>query len=369
MKYKRHIAAAVAIVALYIVACGSCIPDATIEVHGDFLGTTQHLLVCDNISARIIKNEVCIEFAAFDDQKLDNALVSKIAQTYSLDAATLYTLNRIYRREKNKAGQTAYLAYLDKIKSSQIPQEIEQLKSKYLLFVPGLAYKEDTTTGADFARQRRLLTGLGIENKLIETSEYGLSDDNARIIAAEIREASKTHSDIVVVSASKGSLETAIAIGQTMTPAELQNVSDWISVGGILNGSPIADQYLKAPKCWLAEISLWAKGHTIELVRDISHSRRSKDFANYQFPSHINIIHFVGAPLTSQVHRRIKNRYCSMQKAFGPNDGLTTIPDEITEHGTVISELGLDHYFKDDDIDKKTLALACLTIKNKNEKK
>jgi hypothetical protein len=369
MKYKKYINGAIVMGAVYIVASSNCIPYATIKVSGSFLGTNQDLLVCDIISEKIIKNEVNQELAIYDKETLDNALVSKIAQTYSLDAATLYTLDRIYKKEKNKINQQSYLAYLNTIQSNQIPKEIEQLKSKYFLFIPGLAYKEDTTTGADFARQRRLLTDLGIENKLIETGEYALSEKNAQLIANEIKEASKTHDDIVLVSASKGGLETAISIGQTMTAEELKSVSAWVSVGGILNGSPIADQYLKAPKCWFAVFMLWIKGYNIDVVRDISHSRRSKDFANYVFPNHIKIIHFVGVPLTSQVHKRIRGRYCSMQKIFGPNDGLTTIPDEITEQGIVISELGLDHYFKDENIDKKTLALACLVIKTiKNER-
>ena len=365
MKHKKKVGIFIVTTAIYIIASGNCIPKSVLEVTGDFLGISQTVRVTDSISEKIIKNELNYELASYDNQELNNRLVAEISNKFSLDAATLYTVKRLYEIPNNKTNQNTYNQYLKTLKSNQFPSEISQLKDKYFLFIPGFAYKEDTTTGADFARQRRLMTQLGIQNKLIEVGEFALSEDNAKLIAAEIKEQSLLHKEIVLVSASKGGLETAIAVGKLMNEEELKNVSAWVSVGGILNGSPIADQYLKAPKCWFAEFMLWTKGHNIEVVRDISHERRQKDFQNLHFPKHLNIIHFVGVPLTSQVHDRIKGRYCSLHKEFGPNDGLTSITDELTTNGIVISELGLDHYFKDDDIDKKTLALACLTIQNK----
>lgn len=364
MKYTKPIWGILTIATVYIITSGSCIPKSILTIKGTFLGTDQTLSVSDLLAAKIINNEKTPELIDFDSQILNNTLISTIAQKHSLDAATLYTLKRLYDKPLNKTNQDKYTTYLNQINLNQMPSEIEVLKSKYFLFIPGFAYKEDSTTGADFARQRQLLTRLGIPNQLIETGQFALSADNAKQIVAEISRASIQHTEIVLVSASKGGLETAMALGNIMEKEAFQKVKAWVNVGGILNGSPIADQYLKGPKCWFAKWMLWTKGQTIEVVRDISHHRRKMDFVTYQFPKHINIINFVGVPLTSQVHPRIKSRYCSIQKEFGPNDGLTTIPDEITENGIVISELGLDHYFKDPNIDKKTLALACLTVKN-----
>ena len=339
---------------------GNHLPQKCIQATVDFLGQTQTICVSDSTALRILWGTPPNDISAFDCQFLDNELLYKISQQYSLDVATIYALNRLYEIPQNKKAQDKYLSVIDSIEKRMPLAKIEKLKSKYFLFVPGLAYKEAPSTGADLARQMTLFKLLGIKNKLIETGEYALVKQNAQIIADEIIRTSKERNDIVLVSVSKGSLETAIALGKLLGREQLKSVSAWVSVGGILRGSPVADQYLKAPKSWLARFGLWSKGLNYEVVRDISHQFRSEAFNSLNLPVHLRTIHFVGIPLTSQVHKRIKARYCSLQKNFGPNDGLTTITDALTMHGIVISELGLDHYFKDENIEIKTLALACL---------
>ena len=48
---------------------------------------------------------------------------------------------------------------------------------------------------------------------------------------------------------------------------------------------------------------------------------------------------------------------------------LTTLTDELTPQGVVITELGLDHYYKHPNIDKKAIALmyTALQIIDKRE--
>ena len=360
MNYRKNIFYILVVVTSYIALSGSCLPKHFIYTKAQFLGTTQELAVSDSTVLKILQGQIPTTLKAYDNQNLDNALVHKIATEYSLDAATIYTLNRLYEMPQNKEAQNSYSRFLNTLKQKRVPEEVEALQSKYFLFIPGFAYKEDPTTGADLARQRELLTSYGVPNKLIETEEYGLVDDNAQVIANTIAKISKTHNDVVLVSASKGGLETAIALGKILDDEQTKNVSAWVSVGGILRGSPIADRYLKGPNRLFAGFMLWTKGHKMEVVKDISHAMRSQTYNDLKFPKHIQKIHFVGVPLTAQVHKRIKGRYCAIQKKYGPNDGLTTIPDALTPGGIVVSELGLDHYFKDDAIDLKTLALACL---------
>jgi len=45
-------------------------------------------------------------------------------------------------------------------------------------------------------------------------------------------------------------------------------------------------------------------------------------------------------------------------RRLGPNDGLTLLADELTEQGLVVTEVGLDHYFRAPDIDLRTVALT-----------
>lgn len=347
---------------------GSCLPQTTYSAEGDIVGRKISTVVDSKLAQLLIANpsdSLVVRLSdLFKDRTINNELLTEITERYSPDVATLFFLKQTYQHKKNKTSQDYYNYAVEKLIHDSTISEIERLKDHLIVFVPGLAYKEDTTTGADFARQRRLLDSLGVNHHLIETEEWGLSDTNAAIITSELRRICKIHSKIIIVSASKGGLETAIALGKLLSPEETIPIKAWVSVGGILRGSPIADQYLCWPNCWFAQAMLWMKGKGISLVEDISHSKRSAEFQSLVFPQNVRVIHFVGAPLSTQISSEIESRYCSLISTKGPNDGLTTLPDEVTEDGIIISEIGLDHYFRDPNIDVKTIALACAAIAN-----
>jgi hypothetical protein len=352
----------------YVLLGASCIPKTSITAEGKFLGqflktTVDHPLakdIIENPNSQAVKDFI----AKYQEQKLNTSTLAKISKEYSNDVATFYFLQELYKDSLNSFCQDLYQKNVSNLDNSIY----KSFEGYHFVFVPGLGYKEDTTTGADFSRQRRLLDQYGVSNELIETEEWGLSDGNALIIAEHLKKINKKHNNILVVSASKGGLETAIALSELLNPNELSNVKSWVNVGGILKGSPIADNYLKAPKCWFAQFMLWTKGNNIEIVKDLSYKKRSLEFEKLNIPKTINVINFLGVPLATQINKEIKSRYCSMIE-LGPNDGLTPIADEITKNGYVISELGLDHYYRDELIDKKTLALAYVAIKLEEKKR
>jgi hypothetical protein len=347
---------------VYVLTSASCLPKSVATAVGQFLGKKQEVPVDNPIAQQIIAGQTIETLKKYDTAPLSNQTVFEIQKAFSRDVATLYTLRRLYEMPHNQMVQNRYHQFVEALNNGQQPHLTNALRNKILLFVPGLAYKQDTTTGADFARQRRLLSTLGIENQLVETDEWGVSENNAAVIRAAIKQLSFQSKEIIVVSASKGGLETALALGKLMPESETKKVVAWVSICGILNGSIIADDYLTGLKCTFAKLALRTKGKNLDIVRDMSYRNRQNTIAQLQLPPHLRVIHFVGIPLTAQVHDRIKSRYCSIQKYLGPNDGLTTIPDMLTPQGYVVSELGLDHYFKDSHIDKKTLSLACVAL-------
>lgn len=340
----------------------SCFPKEILKANGFFIGkqfdsTVDHPLakdIIENPNSRGVKDFI----SKYQEQKLNTSTLAKISKEYSNDVATFYFLQELYKDSLNRFCQDLYHKNVSSLDSSIY----KSFEGYHFVFVPGLGYKEDTTTGADFSRQRRLLDQYGVSYELIETQEWGLSDDNALIIAERLKLINVKYNNILVVSASKGGLETALALSELLNPNEITNVKSWVNVGGILKGSPIADNYLKAPTCWVAQFMLWTKGNSIEIVKDLSYKKRSLEFEKLNIPKNINVISFLGVPLATQINKEIKSRYCSMLE-LGPNDGLTPIADEITKNGYVISELGLDHYYRDVLIDKKTLALAYVAIK------
>lgn len=353
----------------YKILGGSCLPKITLQAEGNLFGRPFKTTLDNKLAVQILANpqneEVTGLFSEYATKPLDTNTLIDISKKHSMDVATLYFLQRAYNQPQNNSAQKQYLAYLDKLATNDADEHIRPLKEYYAVFVPGLNY-HDSTNGGDFSKQRKLLLEYGVQNELIKTGNWGLTNDNARIIADRLRVLSKLHKKIIIVSASKGGLETAITLGSLLQPEEIKSVKAWVSVGGILKGSPVADKFLSWPKCWIAEIGLLFVGQKISLVKDVSYSKRQKDFLSLKFPEHIKRIHFIGAPLSTQVHKRIRSNYCSI-KNFGPNDGITPIADETTENGIIVSELGFDHYYKHPEIDKKTIALALTVIHNKNE--
>lgn len=343
-----------------------CTPKKSLKAEGYLFGRPFAATLDDPLAVHLLTHadhkEVIDLFSKYSAMPLDTTTLIEIAQNYSMDVATLYFLQRAYYLPQNNLAQKQYLAYLDKLKTKNANDLVTPLKDFYVVFVPGLNY-HDTSNGGDFAKQRKLLLDFGVKNELIQTGNWGFTNVNAEIIAGRLKELSQQYENIIVVSASKGGLETAITLGRLLKPEEIKPVKAWVSVGGILKGSPVADKYLTWPKCWIAEIGLLFVRQNINLVRDVSYSKRQKDFSSLKFPEHIKRIHFVGAPLSTQIHKRIKSTYCSI-KGFGPNDGITPIADETTEDGIIVSELGFDHYYQHPEIDKKTIALALTVIHN-----
>ena len=323
----------------------------------------EHYLRNDRINPAY-DQEIDRALAIWNQRPLDSDSLRALTQDFSPDFATLYFVSRIYQDPRNRKTQDAFHAHVATLRAKG-PSEIFRIAKRsapYLIvFVPGYAYKKDPTTGADFAQQRRLMTEAGFRNVLIETDELATVDKNAQIVASEILRLNEEHRRIILVSTSKGGTEVALAIGKLLPPERLEGVKAWISIGGLLRGTPSADQALQWPKSWLVRAAFFFTGHRGEVIEDLSTKKRREVFAQLEFPEHIVTLQYVGVPLSGQIAEYVQGRYDDL-KNLGPNDGLTLLGDELVEGGIVITDIGLDHYYLDPEIDLKTFALASVVL-------
>jgi len=300
----------------------------------------------------------------WNQRPLDSDSLRELTQEFSPDLATLYFVSRVYQDPINRKAQDAFHAHVATLRAKG-PKEVLRIAKRaapYLIaFVPGYAYKRDPTTGADFAQQRRLMTEAGFKNVLIETDELATVDTNAKIVASEILRLNEEHRRIILVSTSKGGTEVALAIGKLLPPERLEGVQAWISIGGLLRGTPSADQALQWPKSWLVRTALFFTGHRGEVIEDLNTKKRREVFAQLEFPERIVTLQYVGVPLSGQIAEYVQGRYDDL-KDLGPNDGLTLLADELVDGGIVITDIGLDHYYLDPEIDLKTFALASVVL-------
>lgn len=323
----------------------------------------EHYLQNDHIYPEY-DQEIEKALAVWNQAPLDRETLRKISEQFSPDFATLYFVSRIYQDPVNRRAQQAFYSHLASIRKKgeeEIRRIAKRFKSYLIAFVPGYGYKQNPATGADFARQRRIMNRAGFQTLLIETEEIGTVEENASIVAREIPRLDKRYDNVMLVSTSKGGPEVAMAIGKLVMPDQLRAVRAWISIGGLLRGSPEVDQALTWPKSWLARIAFFFKGIPIETVKSLHTGKRREAYAQFEFPKHVLLLQYVGVPLSGQIAEHVQGRYRGLRE-LGPNDGLTLLADELIDGGIVVTDIGLDHYYEDPEIDLKTFALVQVVI-------
>jgi len=287
-----------------------------------------------------------------------------LGQRVSPDFATIDFVAKLYDRPANKRAQDEFHALVERIGSADASGTAAApaaFRRYVIAFVPGYAYKKNADSGADFAAQRRLLGKKGFRTVLIPTDQAGSVEDNARIVAGGLNRLAESEPKILVVSASKGGPEVARALAEGLSTKAAARVKAWISVGGLLRGSPYADRFLKGHRRFFAKLGLAFNGLSPIVLDDLSTDVRRPAFDSLRLPLGLLTVQYVGAPLSGHLSKRSRHRY-ELVRSQGPNDGLTLLSDELIEGGVVVTDVGLDHYFRDPEIDLKTVALAYLVL-------
>ena len=97
------------------------------------------------------------------------------------------------------------------------------------------------------------------------------------------------------------------------------------------------------------------------MIPNLRVSVRRPVFEGLDLPEHILLIQYIGAPLSGHIGKSVRGRYKVIKK-IGPNDGLTLLFDEVISGSGVITDIGLDHFYRDPEIDLKTFALAMVVM-------
>ena len=326
-----------------------------IQVDGILFGRPIQTFVDSELAKNMLTNptdsNVMRLFSNFSTYEINTETLSEITQIYSMDVATLFFLKKIYEQEENRLIQDFYLTAIDTLSLENNKYDLTFLQDYFIAFVPGFRY-EYIDNGGDFLQQRILLDSAGIEYEMINIEGIGRVNRNAEIIADRLQELSKIHSNIIVISVSKGGMETAIALGELIQPQNLSAIKAWINVGGILKGTPIADRWAKPfMRFWMAcglivaNIKVDLKGLLIDMSYELGKDR----YKSFNIPPEIYTINLIAASFGKEQEKK-----CVFTS---PNDSFSPLADAITENGVVVVEIGLDHYFKDIDLNSRMVAL------------
>ena len=321
--------------------------------------TSNHSIANANNAERIAEIE-----QRFGKQPFDWLALKEISRETSPDFATIFFINQTLSEHNNERFQSGYSVELRRIESLIHQRKWAlvvrtALKGYKILFIPGFHYLSDPTSGADFSGQRQLMHQLGLNVRLAAIEEDGTIEENAAIIARIVRAESRNQAKLILVSTSKGGPETALALGRVLEPGETTSIKAWLSVGGLIHGTPLADRVMSWPKSWVARVIFSAEKIDFRSLPGLTTTASRTRMEGLRLPPHILVLQYVAAPLSGDIADDVKGRYTYLRQ-YGPNDGLTLLADELLPHGITVLEPGLDHFYRDPEINLKSLAIANL---------
>jgi hypothetical protein len=240
--------------------------------------------------------------------------------------------------------------------------------ARYLfLLVPGWRYRVNVETGADLRQPRAVLERLGFEARLVPLDENGAIEVNARALADAIARHEADGRALILVSTSKGGPEAHLALDLARRAGHAGHVAAWVNIGGLLNGTPLADHWDTWPRSWLAALGFVFMGHDTAAIPTMRTDVRRARFATLRLPPELFVVTYVGAPRAADVTSGAQGDYAIIAP-HGPNDGMTLLADTLVPQGVTLVERGLDHYFAAPDLDRRIAALAHAVLETLGER-
>jgi hypothetical protein len=281
-----------------------------------------------------------------DTTVLRDALAA-LSRTGSPDAAATTFAAAAEALPRNRE----FLARLETARAEPAPR-------RYLfVLVPGWRYRINPETGADLARPRAMLERLGFAAHLVPLDQNGTVEANAQALADEIVRLEGDARRLILVSTSKGGPETHLALDLVRRAGRAGHVAAWVNIGGLLNGSAVADYWTSWPRRWLAAVAFAFQGMGTASIDSMTTAKSRARFAAVSVPDWVLVINYVAVPLAAEVTPPAQGGY-AMLVEHGPNDGLTLLADAIVPHGVTVIARGLDHFYAAPDLDDRIAAMA-----------
>jgi hypothetical protein len=268
---------------------------------------------------------------------LKDGLTSKtlddITSTHGTDQATAVLYQYLSSTHETDIAQIN--AYPEVIVAPHRPTKI--------IIIPGMFYKEHSDIGGDGALIKTIAEKFGFETERIDVLSRGSVLDNKEIIKKKLLE--NQHKNVWLVSLSKGSTEARLALEDMSGTDSVKNITGWINIGGLLNGTLHADKKLHSlfsKIIWYLTLQVLRIDYAV--TEEIAY--KNKTLQNtMNIDSHVHMIHIVGFPLRSHVEPFLRSKYKTLA-TIGPNDGIILLKDLLYISGTVYPVWGVDHFLR-----------------------
>jgi hypothetical protein len=276
-----------------------------------------------------------------------------LARASSIDTAARVFADEIERVPRNRQFRVRFEANLAE------PAAMGKDSATRWLFVlvPGWLYRTDPGTGADLAPVRAVLGSLGLASLLVALDENGTIDENAITLALEIEQLKREGRRLILVSTSKGGPETYLALDRLRATGRANEVAAWVNIGGLLNGTAVADHWSEWPRTWFAAAAFALRGHGTASIESMTTATSRARLGAASLPPHVLVVNYVAVPMAADVQVGVRDRFDILSE-LGPNDGLTLLADAIVPQGITLVERGYDHFFALPDLPRRARALT-----------
>lgn len=300
--------------------------------------------------------------ALLDDAGLadDPQRLRELAERTSIDFATALFRAQIGRLPANRRLRERVAAAED--------ASIATVPAGYrIALVPGWRYRSNPSNGADLRRVRDAAHALGLECATVPIEEDGTIEENADRIVAWLAHV-PPDGRLVLVSASKGGAEVALALDRVRGLPAADAVSLWINVSGLVGGSPLADEARGFPERVFIGLALRLARGSDRPVASMQSAVRRAVRASLLLPEHVTVINYVGAPYSGDISAHAATLRWWLGGA-GPNDGIGLLPDALMPGAPTLIEPGVDHFFDAPSVDARIAAVLSTAIGMAEEKR
>lgn len=282
----------------------------------------------------------------------------QLVQRYGIDRATAVLFHRL----RYTSRHTPFIEAIDAGQPStdqrgfSVDAAHGTGNAPTIVVVPGAFYREFPSSGANGEMILAEARKLGLATDRIPLSGFGSLRENGQAIREWLACRRDRHpaESLILVSLSKGAADLKAAWSECHTDVrtEFSNVRAWISLSGILNGTPLSNWLMGQPlRSRLVACRLWWWRYSLAVVRELTHGGEWAS-APLQVPPSLRLVHVVGFPLRRHLSTWLARRGHRRLAKYGPNDSTLLLADALQWPGDVYPLWGRDHYLRaaEDDI-------------------
>jgi hypothetical protein len=216
-----------------------------------------------------------------------------------------------------------------------------------IVIVPGAFHAQYAHTGADGGRVRELAAELGWACETVPVPSLGSMRANGESIVRFLQRGATAAQSTVIVSLSKGAADVRMALAHPAAAAAFAGVVGWVSLSGMVHGTPLVAWLRARPlRCLGVRVLLRLRGQRFAAIDELRHDGGELQ-APLNIPPHVRAIHVLGFPLSRHLSNDWAHRGYQRLSPLGPNDGGgILLSDSLRLPGEVFPVWGVDHYLQ-----------------------